>query len=56
MLWQYEMFPPTLPPWLSVFQELGKEKMMEGRKERFIPQVARALLVKGEELADWSSS
>lgn len=49
------MFPPTLPPWLSVFQELGKGKMMEGRK-RFIPQVAGALLVKGEELADWSSS
>jgi len=49
------MFPPPLPPWLSVFQELGKGKMMEGRK-RFIPQVARALLVKGEELADWSSS
>jgi len=49
------MFTPTLPPWLSVFQELGKGKMMEGRK-RFIPQVAGALLVKGEELADWSSS
>jgi len=38
------MFPPPLPPWLSVFQELGKGKLMEGRK-RFIPQVAGALLV-----------